>query len=69
MVGNKIDLKNLRAVSFDEAKSYAISKNIDYFETSALLDRNINEVFLKLIHNMYIISKKGVFRIVERLNL
>ena len=45
LVGNKSDLTETREVSTESASSYAQSKGISYFETSAKLNENILEVF------------------------
>ncbi|RWS02703.1 ras-related protein Rab-21-like isoform X3 [Dinothrombium tinctorium] len=45
LVGNKTDLKNERQVTCEEAEEYAYSINAQYFETSALNNEGINDVF------------------------
>lgn len=45
LVGNKCDLEEKRKISIDEAKSYASSIGGQYFETSALHDQGIDQVF------------------------
>ncbi|RWS27128.1 ras-related protein Rab-21-like isoform X2 [Leptotrombidium deliense] len=47
-VGNKCDLKYERKVSSEEAEEYAESINAKYFETSALTNEGISEVFLHI---------------------
>ena len=44
LVGNKNDMKN-REVEIEEAKDFAISRNMTYLETSALNSFNINKLF------------------------
>lgn len=45
LAGNKADLKASRAVSFEEAKAFADSQRMMYFETSAKTGAGINEMF------------------------
>ena len=45
LVGNKTDLENKRAVTQDNAHSYAQSNGWDYFETSALNGVNVSFLF------------------------
>ena len=48
IVGNKIDLKN-RVISRTDAENYANSLGIKYFEISAKINLNINEVIGRMI--------------------
>jgi len=48
LVGNKDDLLQKRAVSFETAKAFADSLNITYIETSAKKDSNVDFVFLSM---------------------
>ena len=48
IVGNKIDLKE-RVISKNDAENYANSLGIKYFEISAKIDLNINEVIGRMI--------------------
>jgi len=52
LFGNKIDLEN-REVSFEEAEKYANKNNLKYFETSAKLNKGINEGFEYIINDSY----------------
>ncbi len=45
IIGNKTDLQSDRMVKLEDAETYAMSINADYFETSALNHTGINEVF------------------------
>ncbi|RMG32531.1 MAG: GTP-binding protein [Methanobacteriota archaeon] len=45
LVGNKSDLENSREVSTEEAEQWATAHGMKYFETSALQNKNIKEVF------------------------
>ena len=46
LVGNKIDLEDVRAVSREEAAAYANSLNAPYFETSVIENNNIESIFI-----------------------
>lgn len=49
LVGNKIDLVDLRCVSREDAQEYSESLNcVDYCETSAKTGEGVNELFLKI---------------------
>lgn len=52
LVGNKIDLEGKRAVGFDAAQQYAISKGINYRETSAKNKTNAKEILEEFIKNI-----------------
>ena len=45
IVGNKIDLKDERIVTYVEGKNFAQSYNVKYFETSAVTREGIVELF------------------------
>ena len=45
ILGNKVDKEEKRKISFKEAKNYCDSKNLLYFETSAINMKNVNEAF------------------------
>jgi small GTP-binding protein len=47
LCGNKIDLKEYRVVPINEARYWAKSRNIKYFEVSALDGDNLDTVFNK----------------------
>jgi small GTP-binding protein len=48
IVGNKIDLDDKRAISKEDIEKKVKGYGAEYFETSAKLDRNVNEAFLAL---------------------
>ena len=56
IVGNKLDVvekfPHKREVSEEEAKSYAFLNHCLFFETSAF-DKDVNEIFEKIIQNIY----------------
>jgi Ras-related protein Rab-11A len=45
LIGTKCDLEHIRCISYNEANSYAKSKNLEYYETSALNNTGINNMF------------------------
>ena len=49
LVGNKLDLADERKVSTQEAKDLADQHKMNYFETSAKLDKNVNELIQYLM--------------------
>ena len=49
IVGNKIDLDDLREVSLEEGQSFASKKNCPFFESSAKKRINIDEIFITLL--------------------
>ncbi|CAF4604172.1 unnamed protein product [Rotaria sp. Silwood1] len=53
LVGNKSDQRHIRAVLYDDAKSYADARNIQYIETSALDATNVEQAFRTLIADIY----------------
>ena len=57
LVGNKIDIKK-REVSKEEGEICAKSYGIDYIETSALTNFNINECFDKVVKQIF--SKRNI---------
>ena len=57
LVGNKIDLPN-REISNEEAEKLAKEYNCEFFEVSALLGTNIDEIFESLAISIYNDRKK-----------
>ena len=49
LVGNKSDLRHLRAVPTDEAKSFAEKNNLSFIETSALDSTNVEQAFQNIL--------------------
>ena len=61
LVGNKTDLKHLRAVATEDAQSFAEAEGLSYIETSALEATNVEEAFQLILGDIYrTISKKAV---------
>ncbi|XP_070208410.1 ras-related protein ORAB-1-like [Littorina saxatilis] len=58
MVGNKCDLTHKRAVSYELAERYAEAFGMQLIETSALNLTNIEQVFVRLIHQIREKKKK-----------
>ena len=53
LVGNKIDLEDERKVSTEEAQELAAIHKMKYFETSAKLNKNIDELMSHLMEEVY----------------
>lgn len=59
LIGNKTDLKHLRAVATEDAQSYAEREGLVFIETSALEAVNVEKAFQTILAEIYrIISKK-----------
>lgn len=61
LVGNKSDLTDRRAVTYDEAKELADSLGVDYIETSAKTATGVEESFTKMTKSIKgkIVSNTG----------
>ncbi|KAI3381778.1 hypothetical protein SNEBB_009948 [Seison nebaliae] len=53
LVGNKSDLKHLRATSTDEGKEYAAAHDLAFIETSALDASNVDLAFRKILQDIF----------------
>ena len=53
LCGNKLDLKNKRQVSFEEAEKFAQNHNLTYVETSAISGEGIKKLFDVITHSFY----------------
>ncbi|KAH8509983.1 hypothetical protein Peur_014688 [Populus x canadensis] len=61
LIGNKTDLKHLRAVATEDAQSYAEKEGLAFIETSALEATNVEKAFQTILSEIYrIISKKSL---------
>jgi GTPase SAR1 family protein len=49
LIGNKIDLDDIRNISTDDGREFAKENNMLFIETSALESTNIEESFLLII--------------------
>lgn len=61
LVGNKADLRHLRAVSVEDATAFAERENTFFIETSALESMNVDKAFTEVltqIHN--VVSRKAL---------
>ena len=77
IVGNKIDLKENRVITKEEAEKYCNEKNYDYFEVSAKEGTNINNLLYTSIASLPIfnslntegLSKENIIQISFQENL
>jgi len=61
LVGNKSDLKHLRAVPTEEAKAFAAENQLSFIETSALDASNVESAFQNILSEIYhIVSAKAL---------
>lgn len=61
LVGNKSDLRHLRAVATDDAAAFAEKEGLSFIETSALESTNVELAFQKILTEIYrIVSKKTI---------
>ncbi|XP_071691918.1 ras-related protein RABA1f-like [Rutidosis leptorrhynchoides] len=61
LVGNKADLRHLRAVSVEDAKAYAEKENTYFMETSALESLNVEDAFTEVLTQIYhVVSRKAL---------
>lgn len=61
LVGNKSDLKHLRAVPTDEAKQFSTDNGLSFIETSALDASNVESAFQTILTDIYhIVSTKSL---------
>uniref|UniRef100_A0A8C5CJ16 small monomeric GTPase n=1 Tax=Gadus morhua TaxID=8049 RepID=A0A8C5CJ16_GADMO len=59
LVGNKSDLRHLRAVPTDEARAFAEKNGVSFLETSALDSTNVETAFQTILTAIYhIVSQK-----------
>jgi len=61
LVGNKSDLRHLRAVPTEDAKAFASENNLSFIETSALDASNVELAFQNILTEIYrIVSSKAL---------
>ncbi|XP_043706451.1 ras-related protein RABA2a-like isoform X2 [Telopea speciosissima] len=61
LIGNKTDLKHLRAVATEDAQGFAEKEGLSFIETSALEATNVEKSFQTILAEIYrIISKKNL---------
>ncbi|KAI4371748.1 hypothetical protein MLD38_010064 [Melastoma candidum] len=61
LVGNKADLRHLRAVSMEDAKGFAEQEATFFMETSALEAMNVQNAFTEVLGQIYrVVGKKAL---------
>jgi len=61
LVGNKSDLRHLRAVPTEEAKAFSAENGLSFIETSALDASNVESAFQTILTDIYrIVSSKAL---------
>lgn len=61
LVGNKADLRHLRAVGMANAKAFAERENTFFMETSALEALNVENAFTEVLTQIYhVVSRKAL---------
>ncbi|CAD5170305.1 unnamed protein product [Musa acuminata subsp. malaccensis] len=61
LVGNKADLRHLRAVSIEDAKDFSERENTFFMETSALESTNVEDAFTEVLTQIYrVVSRKAL---------
>jgi len=61
LVGNKSDLRHLRSVPSDEAKTFAEKNGVSFIETSALDSTNVEQAFHTILTEIYrIVSQRQI---------
>lgn len=61
LVGNKADLRHLRAVSTEDATAFAERENTYFMETSALESMNVENAFTEALTQIYhVVSRKAL---------
>ena len=61
LIGNKSDLKHLRAVKYEEALRFAEMQGISFIETSAYNSQNVDVAFMQIITEIYKLTEQGKF--------
>lgn len=61
LVGNKADLRHLRAVSTEDAQAFAERESNFFMETSALESLNVESAFTEVLTQIYrVVSRKAL---------
>ncbi|KAJ8494086.1 hypothetical protein OPV22_015807 [Ensete ventricosum] len=58
LVGNKADLRHLRAVTVEDAKGFAERENAFFMETSALESTNVDSAFTEVLTQIYRVTSR-----------
>ena len=66
IIGNKIDLEDMRDISKDVASAFAKENNFKYFETSAKTGEGVDEAFRDLVNQILANSYKNEEATIER---
>ena len=66
IIGNKIDLEDMRDISKDVASAFAKENNFKYFETSAKTGEGVDEAFRDLVNQILANSDKNEEATIER---
>ncbi|KZV89036.1 ras-domain-containing protein [Exidia glandulosa HHB12029] len=53
LVGNKSDLKHIRAISTEEATAFSAEHGLSFLETSALDSSNVDEAFNTVVNDIF----------------
>lgn len=62
LVGNKCDLRHLRAVSAEESKAFCENHRLSFIETSAKDSTNVDAAFTRIIKEIYHRKKNDIGR-------
>ncbi|KAG6497995.1 ras-related protein RABA1f-like [Zingiber officinale] len=65
LVGNKADLRHIRAVSVEEAAALAKRQNAFFVETSALESTNVDAAFAEVLTQVYRVASRKVLDVGE----
>lgn len=61
LVGNKADLRHLRAVSTEDAMAFAEKESTFFMETSALESMNVEDAFTEVLTQIHqVVSRKAL---------
>lgn len=61
LVGNKADLRHLRAVAVEDSQAFAEREGTFFMETSALESMNVEKAFTEVLTQIYrVVSKKAL---------
>eukprot|EP01071_Lankesteria_metandrocarpae_P004117 Lankesteria_metandrocarpae@DN3384_c0_g1_i1.p1 len=60
LVGNKSDLKNLRAVDQSDSAKFAEKEGLAFIETSALEATNVDKAFNRILTEIYLVRREKV---------
>ena len=69
IVGNKLDKKNFRKVTNEEAKEFCDINNLKYFETSAMKNLNVEELFITIAKEINFKQEEKIKRMNEKRRL